>query len=153
MIKKSPNATAYRNAKKIAKELYENGVTDAEAIARNVGVQPRTVKKWIKNDCWITREEDSKDMREKMLAAADAALLKAFERFKDEPFNKDLQSLNSMFNRFLERMKPDKKILEYIIKFQADVIEFCMQSGNETLRKHYQAVLMELSEFLREKYV
>lgn len=152
-MNKGPNATAYRHAKKIGKELYENGVADVKAIARNVGVRPATVKKWIKDGCWVTKEESGKDVREKMLVAADAALLKAFERFENEPLNKDLQSLNSMFKAFLDRMKPDRKILEYIIKFQADVIEFCMQTGNEVLRKHYQEVLMELSEFLRKKYV
>ncbi len=153
MIKTSPNATAYRHAKKIGKELYENGVTDAAAIARNVGVKPATVKKWIKIGCWITKDEEGKDVREKMLIAADAALLKAFERFENEPLNKDLQSLNSMFKAFLDRMKPDRKILEYIIKFQADVIEYCMQTGNNTLRKYYQEVLVDFSEFLRKKYV
>ncbi len=153
MIKTSPNATAYRNAKKIGEALYKGGITDVKVIARNVGVKPATVSKWIKVGAWVTKDEEIKDTQEKILSAADDVLLKAFERFSDDPLNKDLQSLNSMFKAYLERSKPDKKLLEYIIRFQEDVVEFCMQTGNDVLRKHYQEVLIDLSEFLRKKYV
>lgn len=153
MIKTSPNATAYRNAKKIGEALYKGGITDVKVIARNVGVKPATVSKWIKVGGWVTKDEAVKDTQEKILSAADDVLLKAFERFSDDPLNKDLQSLNSMFKTYLERSKPDKKLLEYIIRFQEDVIEFCMQTGNDVLRKHYQEILINFSEFLRKKYV
>jgi len=153
MLKKSSTATAYRNAKKIGRELYESGITDVKLIARNVGVEPRTVSRWIKKESWNTKNEEIKDLQKKIEKAADQLLFVAMQEYTKDPANKDLQSLRGLLREYMERKKPDKRLLEHIIKFQEDVIEFCMQTGNDVLRKHYQASLLDLSEFLREKYV
>ncbi len=150
---RSPHATFYRDAKKIAQELFENGVTEPKTISRHVQVLEGTIKRWIKKGKWITKAETAKNLQEEIETAADEALLQALKRFKTEPQNKDLQSLNSMLKGYLERRKPDRKMLEYILKFQSEVINYCIETGNDVLRKHYQASLLDFSEWLRKKYV
>jgi hypothetical protein len=148
----SPNATKYRKARKEAKELYESGVTDVDVLARRCDVKPNTVKRWIAKGKWQTYAERTAQIQQEIEDAADECLLKALEEFKKDPANKDLQSLNSMLKSYLERRKPDRKLLEYIIRFVEDVVEFAIATNNDQLRTVYQENIAELSDFLRKKY-
>ena len=150
---RNSRASFYREAKKIAKKLFEKGVTDIATLARHTQVQEQTVRKWIKAGAWQIEAESVENLQQEIENEADQALLTALREYKKDPSNKDLQSLRGMLKEYMERRKPDKKILEYILKFQEEVIAYAIETGNETLRKHYQASLVDFSEWLRKKYV
>jgi len=147
---KDPNSRKYKEKRRFGKVLYSEG-SSLEEIAKIVSVSIATVKRWHKNDGWERKELERRQLEQAIVEEADKALLEALRAYKKNP-GKDLQSLNSMLKSFLERKKPDKKINDYIILFCEVLVDFCVDTGNEDLRKGFQEVLTDFAEYTRRRY-
>lgn len=143
-----PMSTEYREKNRACEKMYRDGVTNTSLLGKLFAVRESTVKRWIVKGKWETREEEIKALDDEITRAADEALLKALKEFKQNP-SKDLQSLNSMLKGYLERKKPDKRLLEYIILFCDQYVDFCIQKGYEEHRKTFQETLTEFAEYAR----
>lgn len=145
-----PRSTEYRLKQKAAGEMFKDGVTDFKQLALVFGVRTSTIKSWHDKNNWKTRDEEIKALDDEIQKAADETLLKALKEYKKSP-TKDLQSLNSMLKSYLERRKPDKKILEYIILFCDQYVNFCIEKGYAEHRKVFQETLTDFAEWARVK--
>jgi len=146
----APNSKGYKEKRKLAGQLYSEGYNEDD-IQKLVNVSMGTIQRWKKQDKWERAELTRRKLEEEIIREADKALLIALKAFKANP-NKDLQSINSMLKRFLERKRPDKKINEYIIIFCEDLVDFCIDTGNNELRKQFQEVLTDFAEYARRKH-
>lgn len=143
------NSRDYRIKRAECERMYLDGKTDASELAAIFSVKPATVEGWIRKYGWKTQEAKQRDIEAEIIRLADEALLVALEEFKKDPANKDLQSLRGMFKEFLERRKPARKFLDYVIKFQEQFKDFCLTKGHLELWETYRQVGQEFSEYLR----
>lgn len=143
------NTKEFRILKDKAYEAYLSGKTDAAELAVIFNTRKATVVKWIKDGGWekIRKEEDN--LEHDIRIARRKALKRAYEAYAADPTNVALQSLVSMMRQEAHRDEPSKELNDYIVKFQDQTTDFMIEKGYDGLLKQYQAILIDLSDYLR----
>ncbi len=143
------NSKEYQVKRTECERLYLDGKTNAGELATIFGVRPATVENWIRKYNWKNKETRLRDLDAEIMQMADEALLTALEEYKKDPANKDLQSLRGMLKEYIDRKKPSRQFLDYVIKFQEQFKEFCLDGGYGDLWEEYRKIGSEFSEYLR----
>jgi len=98
---------------------------------------------------WKDKESEQKNIEFEILKLADQALLIALREFVKDPKNKDMQSLKGMLKEFLDRKKPAKEYLDYVVKFQEQFKDYCMKNSYLELWEEYRKIGIDFTDYLR----
>lgn len=143
------NSKAFREKKEMAFEAFISGKTSPKELAALVGCSPVTIGKWIAAGKWDKIEGEERKLNRKITVARRKALLTALEEYAKDPKNTALQSLVSILRQEMKRDEPAKELCDYIVKFLDQVTDFMIEKGYEGQLKQFQAIVMELAEYLR----
>lgn len=143
------NSKAFREKKEMAFEAFISGKTSPKELAELVGCSPVTIGKWIAAGKWDKIEGEERKLNRKITVARRKALLTALEEYAKDPKNTALQSLVSILRQEMKRDEPAKELCDYIVKFLDQVTDFMIEKGYEGMLKQFQAIVMELAEYLR----
>lgn len=133
----------------MAFEAFISGKTSPKELAELVGCSPVTIGKWIAAGKWDKIEGEERKLNRKITVARRKALLTALEEYAKDPKNTALQSLVSILRQEMKREEPAKELCDYIVKFLDQVTDFMIEKGYEGQLKQFQAIVMELAEYLR----
>lgn len=133
----------------MAFEAFISGKTSPKELAELVGCSPVTIGKWIAAGKWDKIEGEERKLNRKITVARRKALLTALEEYAKDPKNTALQSLVSILRQEMKREEPAKELCDYIVKFLDQVTDFMIEKGYEGMLKQFQAIVMDLSEYLR----
>ena len=143
------NSKEFREKKDMAFELYLGGKMDPKDLATMVGCSPVTISKWIKAGKWDNLSKEEKRLDNKLAISRKKALLAALDEYAKDPKNTALQSLVSMLKQAQKQDAPSKELNDHIVKFMDQVTNFMIEKGYEGMLKQFQAIVMELAEYLR----
>lgn len=143
------NSKAFREKKEMAFEAFISGKTSPKELAELVGCSPVTIGKWIAAGKWDKIEGEERKLNRKITVARRKALLTALEEYAKDPKNTALQSLVSILRQEMKREEPAKELCDYIVKFLDQVTDFMIEKGYEGMLKQFQAIVMDLAEYLR----
>lgn len=143
------NSKAFREKKEMAFEAFIGGKTSPKELAELVGCSPVTIGKWIAAGKWDKIEGEERKLNRKITVARRKALLTALEEYAKDPKNTALQSLVSILRQEMKREEPAKELCDYIVKFLDQVTDFMIEKGYEGMLKQFQAIVMDLAEYLR----
>ena len=143
------NSKAFREKKEMAFEAFVSGKTSPKELAELVGCSPVTIGKWIAAGKWDKIEGEERKLNRKITVARRKALLTALEEYAKDPKNTALQSLVSILRQEMKREEPAKELCDYIVKFLDQVTDFMIEKGYEGMLKQFQAIVMDLAEYLR----
>jgi len=143
------NSKAFREKKEMAFEAFISGKTSPKELAELVGCSPVTIGKWIAAGKWDKIEGEERKLNRKITVARRKALLTALEEYAKDPKNTALQSLVSILRQEMKRDEPAKELCDYIVKFLDQVTDFMIEKGYEGMLKQFQAIVMDLAEYLR----
>jgi transposase len=143
------NSKVFREKKEMAFEAFISGKTSPKELAALVGCSPVTVSKWIAAGKWDKIEGEERRLSRKITVARRKALLTALEEYAKDPKNTALQSLVSILRQEMKQEEPAKELCDYIVKFLDQVTDFMIEKGYEGLLKQFQAIVMDLAEYLR----
>jgi len=135
----------------MAFEAYLSGKTDARELAALVDCSPITVGKWIKAGGWDKIEGEERRLTRDISVARKKALIVALREYAKDPKNTALQSLVSIIKQEQKREAPGKDLNEYIVKFLDQTTDFMIERELTALLKQFQANLMDLAEYLRQR--
>ena len=135
----------------MAFEAYIGGKTDPRELAEMVGCSPITVGKWIKAGGWDKIEGEERRLTRDISVARKKALIVALREYAKDPKNTALQSLVSIIKQEQKREAPGKDLNEYIVKFLDQTTDFMIERELTALLKQFQANLMDLAEYLRQR--
>lgn len=133
----------------MAFEAFISGKTSPKELAELVGCSPVTIGKWIAAGKWDKIEGEERKLNRKITVARRKALLTALEEYAKDPKNTALQSLVSILRQEMKREEPAKELCDYIVKFLDQVTDFMIEKGYEGMLKQFQAIVMDLAEYLR----
>jgi len=145
------NSKDYQKKRLECEKMFVSGRINAGELAVIFGVRRATVENWIRKYKWKSKEQEQRDIDTDIMKLADEALLVALQEFKKDPANKDLQSLRGMFKEYLDRKKPSRQYLDYVVRFQEQFKDFCLENGYGDLWEDYRKIGMEFSDYLRIK--
>lgn len=143
------NSKAFREKKEMAFEAFIRGKTNPKELAELVGCSPVTIGKWIAAGKWGKIEGEERKLNRNITVARRKALLTALEEYAKDPKNTALQSLVSILRQEQKRDEPAKELCDYIVKFLDQVTDFMIEKGYEGMLKQFQAIVMDLAEYLR----
>ncbi|MDD3535182.1 MAG: hypothetical protein PHC50_03435 [Candidatus Cloacimonetes bacterium] len=143
----------YRQARVAAQDAYLAGQTDHRVLAQQFGVAPRTVSNWISRGSWRKMAKEMENLEIRADRARKRAVVKALEEFAADPRNTQLQALVALLRNEAKRLEPAKELNEYIIKFLDQTTDFFLEKGYNGLLKEFQAIIVDLSEYLRIRNV
>lgn len=145
------NSKAFRKKKEAAFEAFMGGKTDPIELAAFVDCSAKTINKWIKDGKWDRIEGEERRLSRKISVARKKALLTALEAYATDPENTALQSLVSILRAEQRRQEPAKELNDYIIKFLDHTTDYMIERELSGLCKQFQAILMDLAEYLRTR--
>jgi hypothetical protein len=67
------------------------------------------------------------------------------------PADTALQSLVNLIKQDQKDSEPAKELNDYIVRFMDQSTDFMIEKGYETLLKQYQAIVLDLAEYLRQR--
>lgn len=143
------NTINYKAARVACQDAYLAGQTDHNILADQFGVAPRTVANWVTRGRWRQMAKERENLEIRADTARKRAVVKALEEFAKDPKNTHLQALVTLLRNEAKRLEPAKELNEYIIKFMDQTTDFLIEKGHDTLLRDYQAIVVELSEYLR----
>ncbi|MCB5262570.1 MAG: hypothetical protein LHW64_06820 [Candidatus Cloacimonetes bacterium] len=143
------NSKAFREKKETAFELFIGGKTCPKELASTVGCSPITVARWIKAGKWDKLESEERKLDRDISIARRKALITALKAYAESPADTALQSLVSLIRQEQKREEPAKELCNYIVKFLDQATDFMIEKEHTALLKSFQAIVMELAEYLR----
>jgi len=145
------NSKAFREKKNLAFEAYLGGKTNPQDLADLVGCSPVTVGKWIKAGKWDKLEGEERRLTREISIARKKALITALREYAKDPKNTALQSLVSIIKQEQKKEAPGRELNEYIVSFLDQTTDFMIERGLSSLLKSFQANVMDLAEYLRQR--
>lgn len=133
----------------MAFEAFIGGKTSPKELAALVGCSPVTVGKWIAAGKWDKIEGEERKLRREISVNQKKALIVALREYAKDPKNTALQSLVGIIKQQQIKDTPSRELNDYIVKFMDQVTDFMIEKGYEGLLKQYQAIVMDLAEYLR----
>lgn len=143
------NDKEFRIKRENCKDTYLNGKTDTAELAMIYGVSEITIRKWVKSGSWDTLFKEERKLDTDIRAARKKALIQALREYAKNPADASLQSLVNLIKQEQKDSEPAKELNDYIVKFLDQTTDFMVERGFETLLKHYQAIVLDLAEYLR----
>ncbi len=145
------NSKAFREKRNLAFEAYIGGKTNPQELADLVGCSPVTVGKWIKAGKWDKIEGEERRLTREISIARKKALITALKEYAKDPKNTALQSLVAIIKQEQKREAPGKELNEYIVTFLDQATDFMIERELSGLLKQFQANLMDMAEYLRQR--
>jgi transposase len=143
------NDKEFRIKRENCKDTYLNGKTDTSELAMIFGVSEITIRKWVKSGKWDTLYKEERKLDNDIRAARKKALIQALREYAKNPADTALQSLVNLIKQDQKDSQPAKELNDYIVRFMDQSTDFMIEKGYETLLKQYQAIVMDLAEYLR----
>ncbi len=143
------NALEYRIKRENCKETYLNGKTDPNELGIIFGVSDITVRKWIKSGNWDSLFKEERKLDHEIKVARKRALIQALREYAKNPADTALQSLVSLIKQNQKDDEPARELNDYIVKFMDQTTDFMVEKGYETLLKQFQAIVLDLADYLR----
>jgi hypothetical protein len=145
------NDREFRIKRENCKETYLNGNTDAHELAVIFGVSEITVRKWVKSGNWDALYKEERKLDNDIKVARKKALIQALREYAKFPADTALQSLVNLIKQDQKDSEPAKELNDYIVRFMDQSTDFMIEKGYETLLKQYQAIVLDLAEYLRQR--
>lgn len=145
------NSKAFREKRNLAFEAYIGGKTNPQELADLVGCSPVTVGKWIKAGKWDKIEGEERRLTREISIARKKALITALKEYAKDPKNTALQSLVAIIKQEQKREAPGKELNEYIVTFLDQATDFMIERELSGFLKQFQANLMDMAEYLRQR--
>lgn len=143
------NDKEFRIKRDNCKEVYLNGKTNVSDLAMIFGVAEVTVRKWIKSGNWDALFKEERKLDVEIRTARKKALIQALREYAKNPADTALQSLVSLIKQNQKDDEPAKELNDYIVKFLDQTTDFMVEKGYETLLKQFQAIVLDLADYLR----
>jgi len=145
------NDKEFRIKKDNCKEAYLNGKTNINELAIIFGVAEITVHKWIKSGKWDSLFKEDRKLDHEIKVARKRALIQALREYAKNPADTAMQSLVSLIKQDQKDSEPSKELNDYIVRFMDQSTDYMIEKSYETLLKQYQAIVLDLAEYLRQR--